>query len=77
MASLTRRPGPLLEGSRALVRQAGYRCSFSVRFPLRLDCESWDGEPSLDWAGFVVVELVLISASRPPRAMVYVIIFSP
>ena len=29
-----------------------------ARFPLRLDCESWDGEPSLDWAGFVVVELV-------------------
>ena len=30
-----------------------------ARFPLRLDCESWDGAPSLDLAGFVVVELIL------------------
>ena len=56
MATLTRRPVPLLEGSRALVRQAGYRCSFSMLAFLRDSTESWDGEPSLDWAGFVVVE---------------------
>ena len=33
-----------------------------ARFPVRLDCESWDGAPSLDLAGFVVVELISAQA---------------
>ena len=33
-----------------------------ARIPLRLDCESWDGAPSLDLAGFVVVELISAQA---------------
>lgn len=27
-----------------------------ARFPLRLDCESWDGAPSLDLGGFLADE---------------------
>ena len=71
MATLTRRPVPLLQGSRALVRQGGYRCSFSIHFPLRLDCESWD-ELGLGWfcGGRT-------NQRSRHRAMGYVIIFSP
>jgi hypothetical protein len=33
-----------------------------ARFPLRLDCEGWEGAPSLDLAGVAATRDVVISA---------------
>jgi hypothetical protein len=42
-----------------------------ARLPLRLDCESWEGTPSLDLAGFGatrdVIELISAHCRGPQR----------